>query len=170
MLLTCRFRCSPRTKHFPHPGTLHTNVRPPDLPGPPPLPRRLEDPRAIDPPSSLSSSSSSSVPVATAAVYREGWTLTCGTFLPRLFLVRWGTGTGMGMDWFLRGRGLLLLPLLPPRMDEGDGPAAAASSCSTLELPADICARRSASAALIRFPALPFLARAEPRGGEREPE
>lgn len=69
ILRTCRFKCSPRAKHLPHPGTLHVYNR---TAAPLALPRRPLAPSA---------------PCNIPAV---------GTLRPRLFFVKFGTGTGTG--------------------------------------------------------------------------
>lgn len=103
MLRTWRFKCSPRTKHLPHPGTMQTY----DL-----LPASssvtgvgiladfllaLEE--LLETSSRFSSEAGSPFDASIGDILRvlDGTSVTKGTFRPRLFLLRFGIGTGSGM-------------------------------------------------------------------------
>lgn len=100
MLLTCLFKCSPRAKHFPHPSTSHRYILAPFVPVdalllaapafllPLPLPEE-EVPAPVPEVDALSF-------VVEETFLNSSKLPTVGTRLPRLFLVRLGTGTGTG--------------------------------------------------------------------------
>ena len=75
MLLTCLFRCSPLAKHLPHPFTSHKYMRAVL----PPIPWRF-------------------LPAPLAALRMSSSEDMVGTLRPRDFLVRFGTGIGMGEE------------------------------------------------------------------------